>query len=133
MLAVSLQAAPSRVEVLRSTGGLPAHIAGILPRAARLPAEPTPASTSSSIAARTPSTPSPATRAQKIVEIGAEPGRVLDPSAFDIDPADGSFVVADAPLRRQRIQIFTASGGRIGGFTLPAREVAARHARQRSC
>ena len=46
--------------------------------------------------------------AKKIIDIGAEPGRVLDPSAFDIDPADGSFVVADAPLRRPRIQVFTA-------------------------
>jgi hypothetical protein len=62
--------------------------------------------------------------AKKIIEVGAEEGRVLDPTAFDISPEDGSFVIADAPLRRQRIQTFTASGGRIGGFTLPSREVA---------
>jgi len=61
--------------------------------------------------------------AKKIVEIGEEPGRVIDPSAFDSDPAQGNFVVADAPMRRQRIQIFNVAGGRIGGFTLPSREV----------
>jgi hypothetical protein len=61
---------------------------------------------------------------KKIIEVGAEAGRVLDPSAFDIAPSDGSFVIADAPLRQQRIQTFTASGGRIGGFTLQAKEIA---------
>jgi hypothetical protein len=60
---------------------------------------------------------------KKIVEVGAEPGHVLDPSAFDIDPLDGTFVVADAPGMVQRIQTFTASGGQIGGFVLPGREV----------
>jgi len=60
---------------------------------------------------------------KKIVEVGAEEGRVIDPSAFDSDPAQGNFVVADAPMRRQRIQIFNPTGGRIGGFTLPSREV----------
>ena len=58
-----------------------------------------------------------------VVSIGAEPGRILDPSAFAMDPRDGSFVVADAPEARERVQTFTASGGRIGGFTLPGREV----------
>ena len=38
---------------------------------------------------------------KKIIEVGAEQGRVLDPSAFDIDPADGSFVIADAPFERR--------------------------------
>jgi hypothetical protein len=59
--------------------------------------------------------------ARKIVEIGAEPGRILDPSAFDMDPHDGTFVVADAPGQRERIQIFASSGSRISGFTLPGR------------
>ncbi len=62
--------------------------------------------------------------AKKIVEVGAEAGRVIDPSAFAIDPADGTFVIADAPLRRQRIQVFTASGSRMAGFTLDAKDVA---------
>ena len=59
----------------------------------------------------------------KIIEVGQEQGRVLDPSAFDIDPADGTFVIADAPGRRQRVQTFTASGSQLGGFTLPGRDV----------
>jgi len=56
----------------------------------------------------------------KLVDIGEEPGRVLDPSAFDAEPG-GSFVVADAPGGRERIQVFTSSGRRLGGFTLPGR------------
>lgn len=59
--------------------------------------------------------------AKKVIEVGAEPGRVLQPSAFDLDPADGTFVIADAPLLRERVQTFTAQGSRIAGFTLPGR------------
>jgi hypothetical protein len=55
--------------------------------------------------------------AWSIVEIGAEPGRILDPTAFDVAP-DGSFVVADAPGRLVRIQTFTPAGFRIAGFAL---------------
>jgi hypothetical protein len=114
-------AAPPPVEVLRSTGGLPAHIAGsfrdpfgfqqtdsgqyfVFDRRAH--------------AVFTVAGDAP----KKIVDIGAEPGRVIDPTAFDIDPADGSFVVTDAPLRRPRVQMFTVDGRRLGGFTLPDRE-----------
>ncbi len=53
----------------------------------------------------------------RIVEIGAEPGRLLDPTAFDV-AADGTFVVADAPGRLVRIQTFTPAGFRIAGFVL---------------
>jgi hypothetical protein len=59
--------------------------------------------------------------AWEIVQIGAEPGHIIDPTAFAVEP-DGTFVVADAPNNRERIQIFTAAGFRIGGFTLPGRE-----------
>ena len=61
---------------------------------------------------------------KKIVDIGPEAGHIIDPSAFALNPTDDTFVVADAPLRRQRIQIFNPEGGRIGGFTLTEREVA---------
>ena len=103
--------------VLRATGGL---------RASRIPC----GRSRSSRATRAFSTARRAVYTiagdapKKIIEVGAEPGRVLDPSAFDISPPDGSFVIADAPLRQQRIQIFTASGARLGGFTLQAKEVA---------
>lgn len=56
----------------------------------------------------------------EIVRIGGEPGRIIDPTAFACEPG-GSFVVADAPNNRERIQIFTRAGARIGGFTLPGR------------
>src|SRR5262245_30735084 len=45
----------------------------------------------------------------EIVQIGAEAGRIIDPTAFAVAP-DGTFVVADVPDRRERIQIFTAAG-----------------------
>jgi hypothetical protein len=119
-LAVGASPQPS-VNILRSTGGLPAHIAGMF-------RDPLGFQQSDSgeyfvfdrrahavyvIAGD---------EAKKIVDIGAEAGRVLDPSAFDLDPSDGSFVVADAPLRQSRVQIFRADGRRLGGFTLPERE-----------
>ena len=55
-----------------------------------------------------------------IVHIGPEPGRIIDPTAFAVAP-DGTFVVADAPNNRERIQIFTPAGARIGGFVVRGR------------
>jgi hypothetical protein len=57
--------------------------------------------------------------AWQIVQIGAEPGRIIEPTAFAVAP-DGTFVVADAPANRGRIQVFSPAGFRIGGFTLAA-------------
>jgi hypothetical protein len=61
--------------------------------------------------------------AWEIVHIGNEPGRILNPFAFAV-AADGSFAVADAPNNRERIQIFSPAGFRIGGFALPGRPLA---------
>jgi hypothetical protein len=58
---------------------------------------------------------------RKVVEIGGEGGRVLEPTAFDV-AADGRFVVADAPNRRERLQVFDVAGTWIGGFILPGRQ-----------
>ena len=58
--------------------------------------------------------------AWEIVKIGGESGRIIDPTAFAVEP-NGTFVVADAPNNRERIQIFTPAGFRIGGFLLPGR------------
>ena len=58
--------------------------------------------------------------AWEIIQIGAEPGRIIDPTAFSVEP-NGTFVVADAPNNRERIQIFTPAGFRIGGFFIPGR------------
>ncbi len=61
--------------------------------------------------------------ARKLVAIGGEDGRVIEPTAFDATP-DGSFVVADAPNGRERVQIFARDGRRAGGFQLPGRATA---------
>lgn len=58
--------------------------------------------------------------ATKLVQIGAEEGRLIEPSAFDV-AVNGSFAVADAPNARERVQIFDAAGVRTGGFILPGR------------
>ena len=60
------------------------------------------------------------TSAWEIVQIGPEAGRIIDARAFSVEPG-GTFVVADAPNNRERVQIFTPAGFRIGGFTLPGR------------
>lgn len=57
---------------------------------------------------------------RKLVSIGGEEGRVIEPTAFDVTP-DGTFVVADAPNGRERIQIFTKDGRRAGGFPMQYR------------
>src|SRR5687767_4446026 len=59
-------------------------------------------------------------KATKLVQIGAEDGRLIEPSAFDV-AFNGSFAVADAPNGRERVQIFDAGGVRTGGFLLPGR------------
>jgi len=56
----------------------------------------------------------------EIVQIGAEAGRIIDPTAFALAP-NGTFVVADAPNGRERIQIFSPAGFRQGGFLMPGR------------
>jgi hypothetical protein len=56
----------------------------------------------------------------KIVDIGGEGGRLLEPTAFDLDPG-GTFAVADAPRGQERLQVFDATGKWIAGFFLPGR------------
>ena len=58
--------------------------------------------------------------ASKLIEIGHEEGRVIEPAAFDV-ASNGTFAVADAPRGRERVQIFTPEGRRLLGFTLPGR------------
>jgi hypothetical protein len=60
------------------------------------------------------------TAATKLVQIGAEEGRLIEPTAFDVQ-FNGTFAVADAPNGRERVQIFDAGGIRTGGFFLPGR------------
>ena len=112
-----------RPELLRSTGGLPASITGSFREP--LAYQQTDDGRSFVFDRRSHAVYTIAGgTATKLIEIGAEPGRVIDPTAFAIDPADGTFVIADAPLRQQRIQVFTATGSRMAGFTLQTKEVA---------
>jgi hypothetical protein len=53
-----------------------------------------------------------------IVEIGAESGRILGPTAFSA-AADGSFAVADAPRGQARMQVFSSTGQLLQQFLLP--------------
>ncbi len=111
----------ARVQVFEATGGLPAHIAGAFrepfgfaeDREGRFFVFDRRAHAVYQVDAD-------ATAAQKIVSIGVETGRILDPTAFDLEP-NGTFVVADAPNGVERIQIFRPDGLRIGGFSLPGR------------
>jgi hypothetical protein len=123
LLFVGRLPARQRAEVLRSIGGLPAHVAG----AFHMPLGFQQADDGRYFVfdrrAHAVYTITGDDPPRKIIEVGQEKGRVLDPSAFDIDPADGSFVIADAPGGRQRVQTFTASGSQLGGFTLPGRDV----------
>jgi hypothetical protein len=117
LLMMAAQPSRPRVETLRSAGGLPAHIAGMF----RDPVgfQQTDQAQYFVFDRRAHAVYTVAAgAARKIVDIGAEAGRILQPTAFDIDPSDGSFVIADAPLRRPRVQLFTADGRRLGGFTL---------------
>jgi hypothetical protein len=56
----------------------------------------------------------------QIVQLGSETGNIIEPTAFSVAP-DGTFVVADAPGRTERVQVFTPVGFRITGFVLPGR------------
>ena len=58
---------------------------------------------------------------QRIIEIGAEKGRVLRPTAFDVAD-DETFVIADAPGGLGRVQVFHLTGASLGGFTIAGRE-----------
>ncbi len=60
------------------------------------------------------------TAAWKLIQIGQEVGRVIEPGAFDLAP-NGTFAVADAPRRQERVQVFGPGGNVLGGFTLPGR------------
>ena len=110
-------------EVLRSVGGLPAHIAGRFHELTvcrqladgRFLVFDRRSQTVYSVA---PSADAPV----EIVQIGAEPGRILQPFAFDVT-SDGTFVVADAPGGTNRLQAFLPSGSRLSGFVLPGRGV----------
>ena len=62
------------------------------------------------------------TTARKIVDVGQEEGRIIQPSGFDTT-AEGSFVVADVPRGQERLQIFGPGALRTGGFFIAGRSM----------
>jgi hypothetical protein len=108
-------------DVLRSSGAVPAHVAGRFRDPAGFQQS---ASGQYFVFDRRAHTvyglDAQQASSWEIIRIGAEEGRIIDPTAFAVAP-DGTFVVADAPNNRERIQIFTPVGFRIGGFNLPGR------------
>lgn len=108
-------------ETLKPVGSLPAHVTGRFEEPIGF--EQAPGGDyfvfdrrSHTVWAYTPGAEAP----RKIVQIGAEPGRVIQPAAFDF-ASDNTFVVADAPFGRERIQVFTAGGTTLSAFSLPGR------------
>jgi len=62
------------------------------------------------------------TTARKVVAIGQEEGRIIQPGGFDTT-AEGSFVVADVPRGQERLQIFGPGALRTGGFFIAGRSM----------
>ncbi len=123
LLTSAQRPSPGAVQVLKSVSALPPHIAGLF-------REPIGCKQTANgdyyVFDRRGHTVYSVDRsgstAQKLVQIGAEDGRVIEPSAFDV-AHNGSFAVADAPNGRERVQLFDAAGVRTGGFLLPGRGV----------
>jgi hypothetical protein len=122
--AIAVLAAPVaalKPDVLRSAGAVPAHIAGKFREVAGFQQA---ASGQYFVFDRRAHVvhglDAQQSSSWEIVHIGGEEGRILDPTAFAVEP-NGTFVVADAPNNKERIQIFTPAGFRIGGFLLPGR------------
>src|SRR5438874_11145801 len=120
LVALLLASPPAALkpDILQSTGAIPAHIAGRFREAAAFQQS---ASGQYFVFDRRAHAVFGVDEAQttswEVVRIGAEAGRIIDPTAFSVAP-DGTFVVADAPGGIDRIQIFNAVGFPIGGFSL---------------
>jgi hypothetical protein len=109
------------VEVLRPSGGVPAHVAGQFRDPHGFHQAPGGDYLVFDRRAHTVWRIAPDFGdAHAIVTIGQEQGKLYSPSAFASGPS-GVFVVADAPDDRERIQVFDGNGVRLSGFTLPGR------------
>lgn len=109
----------SRIETLRPTAALPPHVTGLF----REPAGFVALKDGSFLvfdrrAHAVYRVDRDRANANQLVSIGHENGRLIQPVAFAVG-ADGTFVVADAPFGRQRVQLFGEDGKQIGGWTLP--------------
>ena len=119
VLALRIVLPAMEVEERRSIAGLPAHIAGSFEEMSACHLAPSGDYLIFDRRAHAVySVPRGGDSSRKIVQIGAEAGRILRPSAFD-SAADGTFVVADSPGVQQRIQFFLDSGTPVAGFRMP--------------
>lgn len=128
LFALSLSLDPEaaiRVDVLRPVGGLPPHIVGLFEDP--LGFQQAPGGLYYVFDRRAHSVyaiDAAKTGARKLVEIGQEMGRIIQPRGFDVAP-NGMFVIADAPRGQERIQVFSPEGLRQSGFFIPGRVTAA--------
>jgi hypothetical protein len=121
---VGERAAALDVEIVRAIGGLPPHIVGTFEEPINFQQSAT--GTYYVFDRRGHSVhavDAERTTARKLVEIGAEDGRIIQPTGFDT-AADGRFVVVDVPRGQQRLQTFSPAGERLGGFSLPGQPAA---------
>jgi hypothetical protein len=110
--------------VLRPVGSLPPHIVGLFEEAIGFQQPPGgPYYVFDRRAHAVYTVDADRSAARKLVEIGQEMGRIIQPRGFDV-AANGSFVIADAPRSQERIQIFGAAGIRQYGFFLPGAPIA---------
>ena len=110
------------VEVLRSIGGLPPHVVGTFEEPLSFQQAPGgPYYVFDRRGHTVYAVDSASTTVIRLVEIGPELGRILQPRGFD-SSSTGSFVVADSPRGVERVQVFGGGGIRRGGFTMPARQ-----------
>ena len=113
--------APSalQVEILTSVGGLPPHIVGTFEQPINFQQSESGTYYVLDRRGQTVYTVDAAKKAvSTAVRIGQEQGTVLQPFAFDLDPA-GRFAVSDVPRAQQRVQTFDAAGTWRTGFFLP--------------
>ncbi|HVZ20204.1 MAG TPA: hypothetical protein VG871_04040 [Vicinamibacterales bacterium] len=119
LLAIAARPQALQPAILHSIGGLPPRIVGLFENPVGFQQAPTGLYYVFDPRAHAVYTVDPTrTLARKAVDIGPESGRILEPFGFDV-AADGSFVVADVPRGRQRVQLFSTTGDRLGGFFLP--------------
>jgi hypothetical protein len=108
-----------RVDVLRSIGGLPPHIAGRFEEPIAFEQSRGGVYYVLDRAGHAVYTIDPdRNNVRKAVDIGPEAGRIIQPLGFDV-AEDGSFAVADSPRGRQRVQLFDVSGTLTWGFLVP--------------
>jgi hypothetical protein len=112
----------ARTEILRPSGGLPAHVAGAFDIADCQQSATGEYFIFDRRGHMVYGVPRGADTPRKVTGIGTEPGRILDPSSFDL-AGNGSFVIADAPEGRERVQVFLESGARVAGYLLKTRNV----------